>query len=202
MEKPNLFSRPTIQYAAAVLLPVLAVAGGVLYFGSTQRLVAALDGQLLIVKESQFLFENNGDQSFDTAKFVIENISGADVRIVGCRAACSCITLTDLPVVIAAGQDQELNFRVTGSRDVAIDESITLFTIPPGTPVVLHAVSEPPPTVASPAEPTVGEPVHDHNSTLAPEPDPIFESVPAIESAESLSEETLSSDAPPEEPAR
>jgi len=145
MEKPNLFSRPTIQYAAAALLPLLVVVGAVQYFGSVHKMIAVLDGQVLVLK-SATIVEENLDQASkfgDIAKFTMQNVSGSEVRVVGCRAACSCITMTDLPVKVAPNSECELIFRVTGTREKEVGESITLFTVPPGTPVWLRIETEP-----------------------------------------------------------
>jgi len=145
MEEPRPKSRITYQYAAAILLPILAVGGGVLYFGSAQKMIAVLDGQILLVKSSEIVAADSdeAEKLGDIARFTMENLTDQEVRVVGCRAACTCITMTDLPVTIPPNQEHVLVFRVTGTRERELNEPIMLFTVPPGTPVRLRVVTEP-----------------------------------------------------------
>jgi len=145
MEEPRLKSRTTYQYVAAVLLPVLAVVGGVLYFGSAQKMIAVLDGQLLMVKSSEIVAASSdeAESTGDIASFTILNVTDSELRVVGCHSACTCITMTGLPITVSPSGECELAFRVTGTRDRKIDESIVLFTVPSGTPVRLRVATNP-----------------------------------------------------------
>lgn len=145
MEEPRPKSRNTYQYAAAILLPILAVGGGVLYFGSVQKMIAVLDGQVLMVKSSEIVAADSeeAEKLGDIARFTMENLTDQGVRVVGCRSSCTCVTLTDLPLTVAPDSNCDLVFRVTGTRRKFLDESIVLFTVPPGTPVRLRVVTAP-----------------------------------------------------------
>ena len=125
-------------YAVAVAGPILLVVGLVQYFGSPRHLIAALDGQLLLVNKSQLMV--TGEEA-EIARFQIENISGDELRIVGCRSSCRCVAATSLPATIASGAKIDLDFKVVGASDKQIDESVTLFTVPAGTPVTLRVVA-------------------------------------------------------------
>jgi len=125
-------------YVLATITPILLVIGLVQYFGSPRHLIAALDGQLLLVNTSQFLV--TGEEA-DISRFQIENISGGEIRIVGCRSSCRCVAATSLPVTVATGERIDLDFKVVGASEEQIDESVTLFTVPAGTPVTLRVVA-------------------------------------------------------------
>ena len=125
-------------YAIAVTGPVLLVAGLVHNFGSPRHLIAALDGQLLLVNKSQFMV--TGEEA-DIARFQIENISGDELRIVGCRSSCRCVAATSLPATVASGEKIDLDFKVVGAAEKQIEETVTLFTVPAGTPVTLRVVA-------------------------------------------------------------
>lgn len=126
-------------YTVAVATPVLLTIAAVQQSGSSGHLVAALNGQRLLVTELEVLKISD---DVNTVRAHIENISSTDVRIVGCHSSCRCMASSSLPVTIAPGRIVNLDFEVTCIARRDFTESVTLLTVPAGTPVTLSFRSE------------------------------------------------------------
>jgi hypothetical protein len=104
---------------------VLVVA--VIFFGSLDSALGYLSGRsLLVTPVERFIGEVEASQQVTTA-FLLRNISGEPIRILGADASCGCVAIEDLPVTVPANESQSIRISLRGSAKPGVQrETATL----------------------------------------------------------------------------
>lgn len=98
--------------------------------GSAAFILPYLHGERFVIRPTQFVFDDVKPGSTVKAALHIANLSGSEVRLIGAEKSCSCLTLEDLPIRVASGQQRDLTVEYAigpGARGEG-QQSVTFYT--------------------------------------------------------------------------
>jgi hypothetical protein len=134
--------RPTFRHRRALfawLSPV--VAGGTVVVaafcwaayraGSARGALAFLSGEPLYLSSARAIISGDGS---DRAVVLVRNLTSHPLRIVGCNATCSCVTVGGVPTEVQPLKTHELSFVARSQVDT--DVAVVLITDSPQRPTM------------------------------------------------------------------
>jgi len=92
---------------AAVFAAILAI--GVALYGSPSAALANLRGDTLTVDRSHLDFGHGKPGDVLMQQVTVTNWTGGPLRIIGGTADCSCVTTSDLPITLQAGEAKAIS---------------------------------------------------------------------------------------------
>jgi hypothetical protein len=112
----------------AILLVLTGV--GSLIYGSPAAALARLRGEVLTVSSDYVDFGSGSAQQVLEAFVEVQNWSDRPVHLIGGTSDCTCVTTSDLPLVIPPGEARHVEIRLTvpRSRPGAFTRTVELWT--------------------------------------------------------------------------
>jgi uncharacterized protein (DUF58 family) len=125
----------------AGLIALVLLGIGWLEFGSPARAVAFLRGERLLIEPPGVQLGLGIPGQKRTVHFVVTNLDSFPVRIVGSSTACTCVSVDNLPVEIAAGGTKQVVVNVTFPKQPEFNQDVLFFTDSRRQPRLIASVS-------------------------------------------------------------